>query len=182
VAEVTPAPEPLEQIRAFVNTLDVDVDEDALGDPGATREWLVAHGFLDDGARVSKADHARVVELRDALRALVMANNGKPVPAEAVATLNAVSGHAPLAATFDTTGTIAVTGQRGGVDGALGELLAIVVQAVSDDTWSRLKVCREDTCQWAFYDRSRNRSAQWCVMAVCGNRNKARAYRARKAD
>ena len=49
------------------------------------------------------------------------------------------------------------------------------MQSVADGTWSRLKACREDDCHWAFYDRSRNRSGQWCVMAVCGNRNKARA-------
>ncbi|MGZ6979737.1 MAG: CGNR zinc finger domain-containing protein, partial [Acidimicrobiia bacterium] len=44
------------------------------------------------------------------------------------------------------------------------------------------KACRHDECQWAFYDRSRNRSGQWCVMAVCGNRNKARSYRERQRD
>jgi predicted RNA-binding Zn ribbon-like protein len=35
-------------------------------------------------------------------------------------------------------------------------------------------------CQWLFYDRSRNRSAVWCQMAVCGNRIKTKAYRERR--
>ena len=42
-----------------------------------------------------------------------------------------------------------------------------------------LKVCPADDCQWAFYDQSRNRSAIWCDMEVCGNRHKvARVPRA----
>jgi predicted RNA-binding Zn ribbon-like protein len=36
-------------------------------------------------------------------------------------------------------------------------------------------------CHWLFYDRSRNRSAVWCQMAVCGNRTKTKAYRARRS-
>jgi predicted RNA-binding Zn ribbon-like protein len=48
-----------------------------------------------------------------------------------------------------------------------------------DGTWDRMKACRADDCEWAFYDSSRNRSGTWCSMEVCGNRAKARAFRAR---
>ena len=65
-----------------------------------------------------------------------------------------------------------------GPDGALAALLAPVAEAMSDGTWARVKACRADDCQWAFYDFSRNRSGTWCDMAVCGNREKVRAYRA----
>jgi len=50
----------------------------------------------------------------------------------------------------------------------------------ADGTWERLKVCLADDCQWAYYDRSRNRSSVWCDMQVCGNRQKVRAFRARQ--
>ncbi len=144
------------------------------------KTWFVEHGLLDGRARITAAERRRVVELREALRCLLLANNGVPLEPGAVDVLNGFAGGAPLEARFDPTGTIGVTGHRGGFDGALGQLLAVVVQAVADGTWTRLKACREDECQWAFYDRSRNRSAQWCVMAVCGNRNKARSYRERQ--
>jgi predicted RNA-binding Zn ribbon-like protein len=49
-----------------------------------------------------------------------------------------------------------------------------------DGSWSRLKTCENDECRWAFYDQSKNRSAKWCSMQSCGNRMKARAYRARR--
>jgi predicted RNA-binding Zn ribbon-like protein len=41
-------------------------------------------------------------------------------------------------------------------------------------------VCAAEDCRWAFYDRSRNRSRTWCSMEECGNRAKARSYRARQ--
>jgi predicted RNA-binding Zn ribbon-like protein len=46
--------------------------------------------------------------------------------------------------------------------------------------WLRLKACRQ--CQYAFYDRSRNRSAAWCSMSICGNRSKNRAYYYRRLN
>lgn len=175
-----PAPEPLEVVRQFVNTFDVESGVDELGDPAAVQEWMRARDLLDAGTRIKPADQRRVVEVREALRALLLANNGEPLEPGAVDVLNAVAQRSPLEARFDPTGTIGVTGREGGVDGALGQLMAVVVQAVADGTWTRLKACREDECQWAFYDHSRNRSGQWCVMAVCGNRNKARSYRQRQ--
>ena len=61
----------------------------------------------------------------------------------------------------------------------LGLLAAAVIDAHAAGTWPRLKVCVEDTCQWAFIDSSKNRSRSWCSMRICGNRTKTRAYRAR---
>lgn len=69
-----------------------------------------------------------------------------------------------------------------GVDGALAGLIGIVFTAMTDGTWTRLKVCRNDRCQKAFYDTSKNRSGAWCSMAGCGSRSKARAYRQRRAS
>ena len=44
--------------------------------------------------------------------------------------------------------------------------------------WSRMKGCRQ--CEYAFFDRSKNRSAAWCAMSICGNRTKNRAYYRRR--
>jgi predicted RNA-binding Zn ribbon-like protein len=43
-----------------------------------------------------------------------------------------------------------------------------------------MKACRQ--CEYAFYDRSKNRSATWCAMSICGNRTKNRAYYRRRRD
>jgi predicted RNA-binding Zn ribbon-like protein len=42
----------------------------------------------------------------------------------------------------------------------------------------RLKIC--PNCEWLFVDKSRNRSRNWCDMAVCGNRAKARLHYSKK--
>jgi predicted RNA-binding Zn ribbon-like protein len=167
-------------VRQFVNTWDAEGATDELADATGVRTWFAARDLLPPAARVTANDVRRVVEVREALRALLLANNGVPLDEDAVAILNEVGSRSPLEARFGGEGTITVTGRDGGIDGALGQLLAVVVQGVADGTWSRLKACRDDECQWAFYDRSRNHSSQWCVMAVCGNKNKARAYRARR--
>jgi CGNR zinc finger len=46
--------------------------------------------------------------------------------------------------------------------------------------WRRLKGCRQ--CGYAVFDRSKNRSAAWCAMSICGNRTKNRAYRRRRSS
>jgi predicted RNA-binding Zn ribbon-like protein len=70
--------------------------------------------------------------------------------------------------------------ETGGVDGALGRLMAIVAGAVEQGDWPRLKACHRDVCYWAFYDQSKNRSGRWCKMETCGNIEKARAFRERR--
>jgi predicted RNA-binding Zn ribbon-like protein len=96
--------------------------------------------------------------------------------------LDAAARRARLTLRFTGADETALEPAAGGVDGALGRLLAIVKAALDDGTWQRLKVCPADTCLWAFYDASRNRSAVWCDMRVCGNRAKVRGYRERHAE
>ena len=67
-----------------------------------------------------------------------------------------------------------------GIDGFLGGMVGTLVTAMADGSWSRVKACGNDACQWLFFDQSRNHSGTWCSMAECGSRMKARAYRARR--
>lgn len=67
-----------------------------------------------------------------------------------------------------------------GVDGAVATLLGILHEAQLTGHWPRLKGCRQ--CGYAFFDRSKNRSAAWCAMSICGNRTKNRAYYRRRTS
>jgi predicted RNA-binding Zn ribbon-like protein len=174
------APGDLELVRDFVNTLDVDDRIDELATPAALASWLKSQGLLRGGS-ATKADLTNARRLRESLRVLLLANNGVSVRKEAALTLNRAARRGGLAAHFDPGGTARLEARAGGVDGALGRILAIVSAAMTDGRWSRLKACRAEDCRWAFYDRARNRSRHWCSMAVCGNRTKARAYRRRHA-
>jgi predicted RNA-binding Zn ribbon-like protein len=174
------APGELELVRAFVNTLDVEGRVDELAGPEELAAWLRRHGLMR-GSTATRADLVNTRRVREALRALMLANNGVSVRKEAAVTLDRAARRAGISVRFGASGTARLQPAAAGVDGALGRLLAIVAAAMADGTWSRLKACRANDCRWAFYDRARNRSRHWCSMAVCGNRTKARAYRARHA-
>jgi predicted RNA-binding Zn ribbon-like protein len=178
------APGPLALVQAFVNTVvsEGDLHWEAFADPDALRSWFVQRGLLAGGVVVGEADVARAREVREALRALLAANNGRGVDPGAVRALNRASERAMLGVRFDAAGRALLEAGAGGVDGAIGEVLAAAHAAMEDGTWGRLKVCANGGCAWAFYDRSRNRSSRWCSMAVCGNRTKIRAYRRRRAQ
>ena len=47
---------------------------------------------------------------------------------------------------------------------------------VSHEDRLRVRECGGDDCHWLFIDTSRNRSRQWCSMASCGNRQKAKRH------
>lgn len=173
------APVPLELVRAFVNTLDVEDSLDALADRSEAHAWLTAHGLDGGEAAVDETDRERLVAVREALRALLDANNsGEAAPTGALAVLNEQSAEAAVALRFDADGAALVT-SCGGVDSAIARLLSIVHDSMNDGTWRRLKACPADDCRWAFYDHSRNRSGTWCEIGKCGNRAKARRFRER---
>ena len=177
----SPAPGALELVRGFVNTVDLEAGSDQLGDPAALSAWLADRGLGGAGERLGPADLERALELREALRALLAANAGHGLDRDAVGVLDRVTGRSRLTVRFDAEGLAALEPEGSGLDEAVGRLLATVHTAMVDGTWSRLKACANDTCRWAFYDRSKNRSGRWCTMQACGNTLKARAYRRRLA-
>jgi predicted RNA-binding Zn ribbon-like protein len=174
------APGELDHVRGFVNTLDLETHEEQLADPSATAAWFAARDLLPEGEELTDADVRQAREMREALRKLLLANNGAPLEPGAVDAVNAAAKSAELVVRFDEHGHARLVPVRPGVDGALGRMLAIVFGAMAEGTWDRLKACPADACEWAFYDWSKNGSGTWCDMAVCGNRAKARAYRERR--
>jgi len=42
----------------------------------------------------------------------------------------------------------------------------------------RLRACEKPDCRWLFLDTSKNHSRRWCDMKICGNRIKARRFKA----
>jgi predicted RNA-binding Zn ribbon-like protein len=177
-----PATGSLRLVQDFVNTVDREHGPDVLDDPGALRAWLDRRG-LAPGAAIgtSEAETARAV--REALRALLLVNNGEPETPGARETLDAAAQRGGLRASFRADPPV-LAPAADGLPGALGAIVAAAFAAMLDGSWTRLKACPRDVCGWAFYDRSTNASATWCSMRVCGGRVKAGAYyrRRRAAD
>ena len=172
-----PAPGSLRLVEEFVNTLEEDVEE--LRTPADLARWCAAHGIAGSEIEVDDAAVERATGVREALRALLFANNGHPLDTNAIRTLNDFAATVPHRLRFDAHGSkLEAAGDT--VDAALARILLAAHAAMADGTWYRLKACRAPTCRWAFYDSSKNHSAAWCSMRVCGNRQKARRYRTRR--
>ena len=164
-----PAPEPLRIVQRFVNTIDISHE----------REWLL-EWLADQELDVpTEAELARARAVREAIRALLYANNGQGRTPGAAATLNSAADAGSLSIDFDREGLVARAAR---LDGILGRLAVVTFAAMGDGSWQRLKCCRNHECRWAFYDTSKNRSATWCSMQICGNRTKTRRYRERSRD
>lgn len=179
----------LRLVREFVNTRDIEAGTDALATLGDLSRWLrerdlIGAGDVEAADDAGGADDLTVaVALREAIRELLEVNHdgatGPSVQAAAAALTDAAAALG-LRVRFTADGSWRLTPTGTGVPRALGQLIATITGAMSAGTWRRLKVCRNDRCRWAFFDSSRSGAGKWCSMAVCGNRNKARAWRARQ--
>jgi predicted RNA-binding Zn ribbon-like protein len=161
-------PRELAAVQALVNTIDLEDNDDQLDSPEALRRFLTGQGLLDASQPVGQADLALALELRE------------PLDPAALEVVNRATAGIPLQVAFDDQGHPVLGPASQGCRGALAALLAGVAQASAQGTWERLKACSADSCQWAFYDRSKNRSGRWCSMQTCGNRTKTRTYRSRR--
>jgi predicted RNA-binding Zn ribbon-like protein len=183
ISEPSPAkraPEQLYLVQRFVNSVDLETREEELSTPESLREWLADRGLIEGHESVSEGDLRRALEAREGLRALLLANNGQALDPAGIERLNRAASRAGVRLRFTASGEPALEPDATGVDGAIARLMAIVATAAADGSWARLKACRHDSCRWAFYDRSKNRSGKWCKMEECGNLEKARAYRERR--
>src|SRR6266700_1775190 len=177
------APGPLALVQALINTQygHGRRAHAEFANPEQLRIWLVAHGLLADGTAVTEGDFRRVLLLREALRSLLRANTAPEEPAVQDDVFNQLARNAPLTVRFHRDGLPTLEPDIAGVDGVLARLVGIVFTAMTDGTWIRLKACRNERCQKAFYDTSKNYSGAWCSMAGCGSRFKASTYRHRRA-
>jgi len=161
----------LRLVQRFLNTSDHEYGNEWIGTPKAFSSWLGEHDT--SVARVTRTDVARAHAVREALRTLVIGGDA----AGACALLDEEARRATLCVSFGGSGSLVAS--RSGVDGFLARVFAVVHDAMRDGTWQRLKAC--PNCHWAFWDESKNRSATWCSMELCGNRLKTKRYRSRRA-
>jgi predicted RNA-binding Zn ribbon-like protein len=179
-----PAPGELALVQAFVNT-HFDLASgggEMLASPEALAAWLSERELLERGRRADGRGLDRVLTVREGLRALAFANNDQDLDTSAVEAMREASRGAATEIRLGSDGAHFVIAGARDVDAAVGALLAIVARAMIDGSWQRLKACPGRHCGWAFYDRSRNQSARWCAMKVCGDREKARAYYERRTS
>jgi predicted RNA-binding Zn ribbon-like protein len=178
-----PAPGDLALVQAFVNSncdLTTERGGEILGSTEELRDWLRARGLIEARRRLTDHDLDRALAVREGLRALAFANNGQRLNMPAIDAMRRASKGAGIQIRIEPDGPRFVADSTTGIEPAIGAILAMAARAMIDGTWQRLKACPGRHCGWAFYDHSRNQSARWCSMKVCGSREKARAYYQRK--
>jgi predicted RNA-binding Zn ribbon-like protein len=172
-----PAPGSLALVQKFINSTEMPDGVDELRTPALAAAWLREATGSD--LTVSGRDLERLIATREALRDLLEAHTGENVDPVVTVRLQKLLGDAPLRPILSASGATLAVDCRG-VDSFLGLISTAIVEATLMGTWDRFKVCRSETCRWAYYDHSKNGRSCWCSMRVCGSRDKARAYRARQ--
>jgi predicted RNA-binding Zn ribbon-like protein len=180
--EDKPAPQPLLVVQSFVNTRDLEFGTDLLADAATASEWLRESGLLGPEGTAGAAELRAAREFRESIRALLAHNSLGAAPAAGgLGPLEAAARASRPRLTIDPAGRVELgPGPGGRLAEGLTRLLLIIRDAQRDGTWSRLKVCGNPDCLWAFYDRSHSRRGTWCDMASCGNLIKNRNLRARR--
>ena len=90
------APEPLRLVQQFLNSTEIDEDEEELDSPEALRDWLLARELIEPGTPVTAADLRRALDVREGLRALLAAHNGAVLDRGAVQRLEGALASATL--------------------------------------------------------------------------------------
>lgn len=174
------APGSLELVRRFVNTRDIEAGTDQLASPRALVDWLRQESLLPGRASATAEDVGSAVHLRESLREAMAANHDRaPAPPDARTVINTAAKRAQLTFELAEDGAWSLRADATGVAAALGSIVAEMARAMTTSEWSRLKVCANDACRWAFYDHSRARTGRWCSMQVCGNQSKQKSWRSR---
>ncbi|HEY7315057.1 MAG TPA: ABATE domain-containing protein [Gemmataceae bacterium] len=180
----------------FLNTIATprDAPVEWLADGNDLIDWLQLAKLIEaaDAARIRESGSAALDEIvqrargfRDWLRGFVTRHMGKP--------LRATAGIAPL---NDLLAEDSSFQQVEAVGGRLlsrrvyrwespEELLQPVAAAAADlichQDFRLIRSCAGSACTLLFLDRTKAHARRWCNMAVCGNRAKAAAHRARRA-
>lgn len=160
-------------------------------------DWLEAAGALgaEQARRLARAAQAapeaatrawrRALALREALQRILEARVRAQTPARedlrcfeseharaaAFARLDWHAGHA----------TWRLDPQTAELDAVLQPIVHSVARLLASERLARTRRCCNPSCSWLFVDDTRNRSRRWCEMASCGNLQKVRRHRARKA-
>jgi predicted RNA-binding Zn ribbon-like protein len=172
-----------------------------LGDGKDLVDWLEQAGAIEPAAaarvRESGSDALDEVarqarQFRQWLREFVTARMGKPLraTAAAVAPLNELLARDNSFQKVEAAERHAEDGRRLQLRTVHRwenpvELLDPIAGAAADlicnQDFRLIRSCEGSACVLVFLDRTKAHARRWCSMAVCGNRTKAAAHRARRA-
>ncbi|GAA3942772.1 CGNR zinc finger domain-containing protein [Microbacterium soli] len=167
------------RVLDFVGTLEArrDGTVERLNSPDDLDAWFLESGLLTRAAGPSDAEVAVAVELREAIYALMRSlMHGETPPTDAVDTVNTAAASASVTMTLHENGIR----RTGDTRQALSALAREAIEIAGGNEAALLRECARPGCTQVYLDHSRGHRREWCSMATCGSRMKAKAYRERK--
>lgn len=157
---------------------------------------VIAQFRAQTGSRALDAAASRARELREWFRGFVVKHAGQPLARRALrelAPLNELLARDEAFRQIELAppvGAEATDGEQGALRWRAerrwrdcGALLLPIAEAMGDlvcgKDFSLVRKCEAPACTAWFFDVSKSHARRWCSMALCGNRAKAAAHRAR---
>ena len=185
----------------FLNSVATPVDEevDWISDGAGLLVWLEQAGIVSHSAiaavraRSTSAEldavAARARELREWFRAYVQKRKGRSLAAKDLRDLGPLN---QLLERDEQYGQIVADVADGVVsfelranrrwksaESLLMPIAELLARLVCEEDFAHVKACEGPRCTLMFADHTRGHARRWCSMAICGNRAKVAAHRAR---
>ncbi|MFI0723710.1 CGNR zinc finger domain-containing protein [Streptomyces sp. NPDC021224] len=153
-----------------------------LREPSDLARWYCEAGLLQEPPDVTRSGLESARVLREAVHRLARAvlAGQAPSPADEAA-VNAAAAAPPLVPVLSGgTGRLALPAARG-QQAALSTVARDAVDLFSGPAAARLRACASPECALLFVDTSRPGRRRWCSSEACGGKDRAAAYRRRRA-
>jgi predicted RNA-binding Zn ribbon-like protein len=136
-------------------------------------------GLFSEAPVLSSEREARLLELREAIWALVSGALTDAYPAAATAVVNAAARYPLATPQLDPkSGSVSVVSDDP-VATALSLIARDAIDLVSGALRHRVKTCDQPDCRMLFVDTSPTGLRRWCSMQRCGSRAKAKIFKQR---
>jgi predicted RNA-binding Zn ribbon-like protein len=185
----------------FLNSVAAPVDEpvDWISDGEALLGWLEQAGMVPgDVLAAMRAQStpaeldevaAKARSLREWFRGYVQKRKGRALAVKDLRELEPLNQllardeqHGQIVANGPDEGTaltFRMTRKWQSAESLLMPIAEALARLVSEEDFTHVKACEGPKCTLLFADHTRGHARRWCSMAVCGNRAKVAAHRAR---
>lgn len=161
-----------------------DAEHDAFTDDRSVLAWLALAGVAPHGIkRAPNGLATQALALREAAAKLIdAAKTGRRADASVVNQLLAQGRSIRTLQWQAAAGRHALVEQPPDHSAAslLEPVAAAIARLLSEGDLDRVHQCEAHDCTLLFEDTTKSRRRRWCSMALCGNRMKVAAFRARR--
>jgi predicted RNA-binding Zn ribbon-like protein len=160
--------------------------QECLGSDAQVLDWLRRAGLPATPRKRGRpgALLAAALELRNTAVQLVTTRKAGRISDIAVLNriLAAGSAYSELVRTQPEKLTLQLHNRLERVESLLVPVAQAIAMLLAEGDFSLVRQCESSDCVLWFYDHTKAHRRRWCSMALCGNRMKAAAFRARQRD